>query len=257
MGDAGPAVRLSRRQALAHRLRAQQLDRESGSVRVQDAAVLDLGVQDTGPDGALWALALRGVVDPPPDDLVLVWSLRGAPHLYRRAGLPSVARAVQPWSDADAGKRIFDASKPLKAAGIGNLDALDQVAAALRAVVQRPMVKGDVSGALNARLPEPYLRFCRPCDAVHVFEQPFRLAALRAGLELEPGTSPPVLRPVEGFAVDDAPARAGDAPGRRRLPRRAPRGGQAALAVGRRAGAGRRQAGLGARGRPGVPDRRR
>ncbi|MGO8610075.1 hypothetical protein ACC848_44805, partial [Rhizobium johnstonii] len=27
-----------------------------------------------------------------------------------------------------------------------------------------------------------------------------RLAALRAGLELEPGTSPPVLRPVPGFA---------------------------------------------------------
>jgi hypothetical protein len=33
-----------------------------------------------------------------------------------------------------------------------------------------------------------------------VYEQPFRLAALRAGLELEPGTSPPVLRPVPGLA---------------------------------------------------------
>ncbi len=30
---------------------------------------------------------------------------------------------------------------------------------------------------------------------------PFRLAALRAGLELEPGTSPPVLRPVPGLAA--------------------------------------------------------
>jgi hypothetical protein len=133
MGDGGAAVRLSRRQVLAHRVRVQQLDRAAGTV--EDTAVLDLGVQDTGPDGALWALAVRGVVDPRPEDLALAWTVRGAPHLYRRADLPSVARAVQPWSDADAGKRIFDASKPLKAAGIGNLEALDQVAAALRSVV--------------------------------------------------------------------------------------------------------------------------
>jgi hypothetical protein len=206
MGDGGAAVRLSRRQVLAHRVRVQQLDRAAGTV--EDTAVLDLGVQDTGPDGALWALALRGVVDPRPEDLALAWTVRGAPHLYRRADLPSVARAVQPWSDADAGKRIFDASKPLKAAGIGGLAALDQVASALRSVVTRPTVKGDVSAALNARLPEPYLRYCRPCDAIHVFEQPFRLAALRAGLELEPGTSPPVLRPVDDFApADEAESR--------------------------------------------------
>jgi hypothetical protein len=195
-------VQLSREQVLAHRVRVQQLDRDIGTVR--DTAVLDLGVQDTGPDGALWALALRGLADPPPEDMVLAWTLRGAPHLYRRSDLPSVARAVQPWSDVDAGKRIFDAAKPLTAAGIGILDALDEVAAALRAVVTVPTVKGDASGALNARLPEPYLRHCRPCDAVHVYEQPFRLAALRAGLELEPGTSPPVLRPVPGLTPAEA-----------------------------------------------------
>ena len=44
------------------------------------------------------------------------------------------------------------------------------------------------------------MRFCVPCDAIHLCEMPFRLAALRAGLELQPGTSPPVLRPVPGFA---------------------------------------------------------
>ena len=31
---------------------------------LDDTAVLDIGVQDTGPDGALWALALRGVEEP-------------------------------------------------------------------------------------------------------------------------------------------------------------------------------------------------
>ena len=194
-------TRLTRHQVLAHRVRVQQLDRDGGTVH--DTAVLDVGVQDSGPDGALWALALRGLEQPRPEDLALAWTVRGAPHLYRRADLPSVARAVQPWSDADAAKRIFDAAKPLTAAGIGGLQALDEVAAALRDLVRVPTVKGDVSGALNARLPEPYLRHCRPCGAVHVFEQPFRLSALRAGLELEPGTSPPVLRPVPGFALPD------------------------------------------------------
>jgi hypothetical protein len=55
---------------------------------------------------------------------------------------------------------------------------------------------------------EPYRRYCRPCDAIHLYEQPFRLAALRAGLELEAGTSPPVLRPVPGFTpATDVPDR--------------------------------------------------
>ena len=187
---------LTRRQVLDLRVHAQQIGRAEGSTA--DTAVLDLGVQDTGPDGGRWALALRGV---PADagELSTVWTIRGAPHLYRRADLPGVAAATAPFSDADAGKRIFDAAKPLRAAGIGNLEALDVVAATMRTVVTAPTVKGEMSGRLTELLPEPYLRFCRPCNATHVHEMPFRLAALRAGLELEPGTSPPVLRPVPGL----------------------------------------------------------
>ena len=192
---------LSRSQVLAHRVRAQQLDRSAGSAN--DSSVLDLGVQDTGTDSGLWALTVRGVREPPP--LVLVWTLRGAPHLYRRADLPSVARAVEPFSDADAGKRIYDASQPLKAAGLSNLEALDAVAAALRDVVRAPTVKGEVSSALTARMGEEHLRDCVPCGARHLHEMPFRLAALRAGLELQPGTSPPVLQPIPGFAAAQQP----------------------------------------------------
>lgn len=191
---------LSRREVLAFRIRAQQLHRPEASAT--DAAVLDFGVQDSGPDGAGWALTTRGVdlEAPSRPDLVLVWAIRGAPHVYRRGDLPQVAAALEPFSDADAGKRIFDASKPLQAAGIANLRALDAVAAAMAGVVTAPMTKGEVSTALTGLLPAPYLRFCRPCNASHPFEMPFRLAALRAGLELLPGTSPPVLAPIAGFS---------------------------------------------------------
>ena len=190
---------ITRSQVLSFRVRAQQLDRTSGTIA--DTAVLDLGVQDTGPDAGRWALSNRGVdvAGCSDGDLVRVWTIRGAPHLYRRDDLPSVALAVEPFSEADAGRRIYDATKGLKAAGISNLAALDAVAAAMRSVVTTPMVKGDVSTRVTALMDAPYLRFCRSCDATHLYEMPFRLAALRAGLELEGGTSPPVLRPVPGF----------------------------------------------------------
>ncbi|MFF0103010.1 winged helix DNA-binding domain-containing protein [Micromonospora sp. NPDC005257] len=187
------------RQVVNFRVRAQQLDRAQGTLA--DTAVLDIGVQDTGPDGGRWALATRGVDVTPlsGDDLVLLWTVRGAPHLYRRADVGAVAAAVEPFSDADAGKRIYDAAKPLKAAGIGIVAALDEVAARMREIVGRPTVKGEVSGRLAEVMPEPYLRFCRPCNATHLYEMPFRLAAVRAGLELRLDTSPPVLERIRGF----------------------------------------------------------
>lgn len=196
----------TRAEVLGFRVHAQQLDRENGTPA--DTAVLDIGAQDTGPDGGLWALANRGldVSALSGDDLVTVWTIRGAPHLYSRSDLPAVAAAVQPYSDADAGKRIYDASKPLKSAGIDNLEALNAVAETMRSVVTRPMVKGDVSTEMTARMSPPYLRFCRSCNATHMYEMPFRLAALPAGLELRPGTSPPVLQPIPDFRRAERPS---------------------------------------------------
>ncbi len=190
---------VDRHQVMSFRVRAQQLDR--GQTGLGSTAVLDIGVQDTGPDGGLWARAVRGVdvAGLTAKDLIMLWTVRGAPHLYRRADVGKVAAAVEPFSDADAGKRIYDASKPLKAAGIANLAALDDVASHMRAIVTKPTVKGEVSGRLAKLMPEPYLRFCRACDATHLYEMPFRLAAVRAGLELEMGTSPPILQRITGF----------------------------------------------------------
>jgi hypothetical protein len=186
---------ITREQVLRYRVRTQELDTPG---RRSDAAILDLGVQDTGPDGARWALEIRGAtVDP--GDLVYAWTLRGAPHAYRRAEAAAVAAAVAPLSEADAAKRVFDASGPLKKAGIPVLEALDHVAAEMRDYARTPRVKGDMSGELTRRLPEPYLRWCVPCQATHAYEQTFRLAALRGGLELEPETSPPVLHRIKGW----------------------------------------------------------
>lgn len=193
---------VDRRRVLAYRWHAQQLDRAPGTAGPTDCDILDLGVQNTGPDGAAWALRLRGAAEPGPDErgrLALAWTLRGAPHLYRRGDLPAVAVATAPLSETDAGKRIFDANKPLKAAGIPALDALRTVAGLMDEIVTEPTVKGAMSSALTARVEAPYLRFCRPCDATHVYEMPFRLAALQAGLELRPGTSPPVLEKIPGW----------------------------------------------------------
>lgn len=190
-------MELSEKQVLGYRLQAQQLHNSSPR-DLADVAILDLGVQDTGSDGAGWALVNRGA-DPPGDDLVLAWTLRGAPHFYRRDEIAGVAAATAPFSEADAAKRIFDAAKPLRAAGISPLDALDVVAAAMRDIVTSPTVKGELSAALTARLDAPYLRHCRPCNAIHTYEQPFRIAGLRAGLELQPGTSPPLLEPIAGW----------------------------------------------------------
>lgn len=200
-------MRLTRAEVLRHRAQVQGLGAPEGSVAPEDVPVLDLGVQDTGPDGALWALAVRGAPARArrwPGALALAWTLRGAPHAYRRADLAEVTAAVRPWSDADAAKRVFDAAKPLRAAGIGALAALDAVARTMHDVVREPMTKGAVSTAMTAHTPEPYLRWCRSCGATHMYEQPFRLAALLAGLEIEPGTSPPVLRPIPGWSPPSA-----------------------------------------------------
>lgn len=221
----GEGVPVSRAQVLRHRVRAQQLDRPRDDTRrPDDADVLDLGVQDTGTGGAAWSLVNRGVpvdADPArwPEELALAWTVRGAPHAYRRADLPGVEVALRPYSPADAAKRVYDASKPLHDAGIEVPDALAAVAREMHRIVAEPTLKGAMSTQLTAAMPAPYLRYCRPCGATHLYEMPFRLAALHAGLELEPGTSPPVLRRVSGWPrehlanLSPAPAPGEDARG--------------------------------------------
>ncbi len=208
--DAAGAARFdgvrTRADVLAYRIQAQQLDRSPSSRRgPTSAAIFDVGVQDTGRDGASWALVNRGVSVAgteeleASDDVALAWTLRGSPHFYRRSELFDAFVATSPWSEDDAAKRVLGADKTLKAAGVPISAGLAQIAAKMRTVVTRPMAKGEVSTRLTAVLDEPYLKYCVPCGALHAPEQAFRLSALYAGLELEPGTSPPVLRRIPGW----------------------------------------------------------
>ena len=197
---------VTREQVIGHRIAAQQLDRASSMGRaVTEAAILDLGVQDTGRDGASWALANRGVPLASPsalvtsDDLALVWSLRVSPHSYRRTELVDVMTAVSPFDESDATRRLVGAADPVAAIGVGVPAAIATVARAQRALVSEPMVKGELSTRLTAELPEAYGSWCKGCGVTHVPESLFRLAALFGGLELEPASSPPVLRRIPGW----------------------------------------------------------
>ncbi|MGH8960316.1 MAG: DNA glycosylase AlkZ-like family protein [Jatrophihabitantaceae bacterium] len=192
-------MKVSRKQVLAFRVAVQGMHREAA--RVQDLAILDIGVQDSGADAARLAFDARLQTAPPADGigpgapLALVWSLRGAPHVHRRADLDDLAGALYPLSEQDAAGRLNETGPSIARAGI---PALEQYAIAVRemkAVVGKPMGKGAASTAVTKKIPRPMWRDCRACKAMHISDSAMRPAALAGGLEFQPGTSPPVLQP--------------------------------------------------------------
>ena len=249
-------MQVTRDDVLRFRVRAQELDRDR--VARDDAAILDLGVQDTGPDGARVGAGAPRRGRSGPSDLVYAWTLRGAPHAYRRSEAAAVAAAVAPLSEADAAKRIFDASKPLKEAGIPVVDALGRDRrgdARHRAASRRSRAR--CRRELTERLPEPYLRWCRVCEATHSYEQTVPAVGApgrpRARARHLPARAPPDpaagaaaakrvpahLDPVRGVLRFLGPA---DAQAGRRVRRLPGQGDRGPLARGRRPGRGRRPA---------------
>jgi winged helix DNA-binding protein len=199
-------VRASRAQVLAYRAAAQGLHRDTAAPH--DLAVLDIGVQEAMGHPASLAFANRltpgarvkpdAVAIGPGHRLVLAWTLRGAPHVHRRAELNSLAAALFPLSEDDARARLGETRSSIEQKGMSALDQLGHAVAALRDVVTAPTDKGTASTQVSARIPAQLLRPCRACGTSHVSDPTMRTAALFAGLETEPGTSPPVLLPRKG-----------------------------------------------------------
>ena len=190
---------LDRRQVLAWRTQRHQFDRQV--TRPADLAVLELGVQDTPAGLARLALAARlppgtNLGDPArldgDDPLVMVWSHRGAPHLHRRTDLVGLARALWPWSDADAKARMGRAGTRLAGAGIAAREGLALTAEAWRSALAGAgpggLTKGEASAEVTRRLPDEVPEWCRACQSTHVNDLLFRLAALPAGARVVPGS---------------------------------------------------------------------
>ena len=196
-------MKVSRAQVLAYRIAAQGLHRDANAVA--DLAVLDIGVQEAfgQPAGYAFASRLADVanVDPPVGPghrLAYAWTLRGSPHVHRRADLDALAGALWPLSEADATGRLNESWPSVKRAGIPALEQFETAVREMRAAVTKATGKGAVSTAVTKKLPKAMRRECRTCKTSHISDSAMRLASLPAGLELQPGTSPPVLEPRKG-----------------------------------------------------------
>ncbi len=205
-------MQASREQVIAYRVAAQQLDRSGKTAR--SLAVLDIGVQDAAGEAARLAFDARLTSTPRPElfgpgaSLALVWSLRGAPYVHRRGDLGKLAGALYPLSEADATQRLGETGPSVERAGIDALEQFAIAASALRKAVARPTGKGAASTSVTKTIPEVMRRACRSCKTSHISDSAMRAAALAAGLELEPGTSPPVLQRFASSKLVTKPDRA-------------------------------------------------
>jgi hypothetical protein len=195
-------TKVDRKQVLAYRAAAQGLDRSARSA--SKLAVFDIGFQDTPAGSAAVGLAARLPEARSSDDLIadkslsLAWTIRGAPHLHRRADLTKLISALWPLGEEDAYARLTAFGSDMKKAERSALQANAVAAKAMRAAVTKPMTKGEASGAATKIAPDYVSLWCRSCKSTHIHEQLFKLSALPAGLELTTNRSPLMLAPIEG-----------------------------------------------------------
>jgi hypothetical protein len=207
-------MKTTRKQVIAYRVAAQGLHRDSGR-SARDLGVLDIGVQEAMGHPAALAFAARlpddvavgpsDVAIGPGHQLALAWTLRGAPHVHRRRDLDLVARALWPLSEADATGRLNESGPSVQRAGIPALEQFQLAVQAMRTVVTKPIAKGAASTEVTKLVPPAMRRDCRPCKTKHISDSAMRTAAPAAGLEIEPGTAPPVLVPRKKATLPSDP----------------------------------------------------
>ncbi|HWE91509.1 MAG TPA: crosslink repair DNA glycosylase YcaQ family protein [Pseudonocardiaceae bacterium] len=186
-------IDVDRARVLAYRVAAHQFDGAGGS-----PPVLSLGVQDTPYGSAALALAARRAT--PDDSLSLVWSTRGAPHLHRTADLPALAAALWPMSDADASTRI--ATGAIKDGAKLGIAAFTATATAINKILAgrtSPIRKGELSGQVSARIPEPLTYWCKVCQSRHISGALLQQAGLPGGARLLVAGQATSFVPIDGW----------------------------------------------------------
>ena len=190
--------RVSREQVLAFRAAAQSLRRRRPATELSDV-VGACGVQDTPPGNADVSLAARLDVHVPVveeavarKELVLAWSLRGAPHVFPPEDFAVFTLGVRP------------ADETLEALWGQPAHSLVEIERAMVAVLgTKPSPKGEVSAAVTASVPAELAPWCRACKVHHPKESVFRAAPLLGRLVLT-STAPVLLTRADTWLGADA-----------------------------------------------------
>ena len=182
---------VSRDQVLWYRVGQHGLLRDS-----EEPAVLDLGIQHVPAEGAKLALAARTNGEVDLERFELGWTLRGAPHFHRSGEMRRLAGELWPWSDSDAQARLSWPKSRTHTDGLTALETYRVVAEAMRSSVKVPMSKGAASTAVTKLVPAGQTRDCPACKSRHIYEQPFRVGALAAGLMLRSDPAGLTLEPL-------------------------------------------------------------
>ena len=193
---AASVMTVDRAQVMAYRVGALGLA-DRGKDRPGDLPLLDLGVQEYSPGSVQVALAARTSADLSDDRLLMVWAARGAPHVHRRTDLQALAKALWPFSDADATARIQSQQIP-EGMKLG-IEAFTVTAEAMREVVTRSMPRGEVSTEVSKRVPKSLTYDCRSCQARHIAGNVWQHSGLHGGVQVESRGKDARLGPIEGW----------------------------------------------------------
>lgn len=193
---------MTRERVLAFRLARHHL-----TERAPDAATAaSAALQDTPPGAAAMALAARAEVGPEAlDELILVPSLRGAPHAVAPEEFAMFTAGAAPADDDEAKHLTGNAYKALPD-DVGPLEALDRVTEAVAdALADGPLVKDDFHQALRDRLPKELLWWCQGCGSHHVHPSLWRATGIRGVLAIvgREGNAPLFGTPPPTPPMDD------------------------------------------------------
>ena len=203
-------MEVGREQALAYRVAAHNLHRRLPAGSAEEAAAV-AGLQDLPPGLAPIALAARVEGSRPEDmdELVIVYAFRGASIAVPRADLAVFTTALDPPDEAAARAQLGSATDSLDEAGVGALDALDRVSAAVAdALADGPLERDDFHQALRDRLPAELLWWCRGCQSHHVHPLLWRATGIKGVLAVAErrGRVTVFGAPPEAPEVDDPAA---------------------------------------------------